>query len=156
MQELESRNDIVITDADKDGAVVILDVEGYVKEAQKQFNNKENYRKINYDPTTVNNETIHKFTLRFQKENLLSKNISEGLKTDNPKTPHFYLKRKVDKEDNPGRSVISSINCHTSKMLITIFSQLLKKSHHTSKIRPIFLGRLTKLALLQATHTLFF
>ena len=94
----------------------MLDMEDYVKEAERQLNNKENYRKVNYDPTTVNNETIHKVVSRFQKENQQSKNISEGLKPENPKTPHFYLKPKIHKEDNPGRPVISSINCHTSKI----------------------------------------
>ena len=141
MQELQFRKDIGITDADKGGAVVILDVEDYVKEAEKQLNNRENYRKINYDPTDVNNESIHKAISRFQKENLLSKNISEGLKTENTKTPHFYLKPKVHKDGNPGRPVISSIYCHTSKIpnrLITTFNQSLKKSHHMSKIQPIF------------------
>ena len=116
MQELQSRNDIVITDADKGGAAVILDVGDYVKEAERHLNNKENYRKIIYDPITANNETIHKVISRFQKENLLSKSISEGLKTENRKTSHFYLKPKVHKEGNPGRPVISSISCHTSKI----------------------------------------
>ena len=59
MQELQSRNDIII-DANKGGAVVILDVEDYVKEAERLLNNKENYRKINCDPAAANNETIHK------------------------------------------------------------------------------------------------
>ena len=85
MQELQSRKGIVITDADKGGAVV--NVEDYVKEAERRLNNKENYRRINYDPTTVTNETIRKVISRFQKENLLSKNISERLKAENPKTP---------------------------------------------------------------------
>ena len=67
-------------------------------------------------PTTANNETIHKFISRFQKENLLSKNICEELKTKNHKTPHFQLKSKVHKEGNPGRPVTSSINCHTSNI----------------------------------------
>ena len=89
IEELQSRNDIVVTDADKGGAVVILDV--------KQLNNTENYRKINYDPTMANNKTIHKVISRFQKENLLSMNISEGLKTENRKTIHFYLEPKVIK-----------------------------------------------------------
>ena len=39
-------------------------------------------------------------------------------------------------------------------MLITNLNQLLKKSHRTFKIQPIFLGRLTKLTLFQTTHTL--
>ena len=159
MQELQSRDDIVITDADKGGAVAILDVEDYFKEAERQLKNKQNYIKINYDPTTLSNETIHKVIWSFQKENLLSKNISEGLKTENPKTPHFYLKPKVHKEGSLGRPVISSKNCHTSQkfpnMLITTFNQLLEKSYHTSKIQPIFLGRLTKLTLFHTTPTLF-
>ena len=100
MQDLHSRKYIVINDADKGGAVVVLDVEDYVKVAERQLNNKENYRKINYHPTTANNETIHKVISRFQKENIQSKNI-EGLKTENPKTLHFYLKPKVHKEGNP-------------------------------------------------------
>ena len=116
LQEQQSRNHIVITDADKWGAVVILDIEGYVKEAERQLNNKENYRKVNYYPTTANNETIHKVISRFQKENLLSKNICEGLKTENSKTPYFCLKPKVHKEGNPERPTISSISCHTSKI----------------------------------------
>ena len=69
MQELQFRKDIGITDADKGGAVVILDVEDYVKEAEKQLNNNKNYWKINYDPTTVNNKTIYKVILDFKKKN---------------------------------------------------------------------------------------
>ena len=42
--------------------------------------------------------------------------MSEGLKTENPKTPHFYLKPQVHKEGNPGRPLISSINCYASKI----------------------------------------
>ena len=60
MQELQSKNDLIITDACKGGIVVILDVEDYVKEAERQLNNKENYRKIIYNPNTANNETIRK------------------------------------------------------------------------------------------------
>ena len=51
-----------------------------------------------------------------KKRNLLSKNISEGFKTKNPKKSHFYLKPKVHKDGNPGRTVISSVNCHISKI----------------------------------------
>ena len=85
MQKLQSRNEIIITEGNKGGAVVILDVYYYVKKAERQFNNKENYKSVNYDPPTANNETIYKFTLRFQKENFLSKNISEERKNKIPR-----------------------------------------------------------------------
>ena len=125
MQELQSREDIVISDTNKGRAVVILDVKDYFKEAKRQLNNKRKLQKNKLRLYCLNNEAIHKVISRFQKENLLSKNISEVLKTENPKTPHFYLKPKVHKEGNTGRPVISSLNCHTSKfpnMLITTFN----------------------------------
>ena len=80
IQELQFRLDKVITNINKDAAIVILDAEDYVKEAERHLNNKENYRKKTYNPTTANDKTIHKVISRFQKENLQNQNISEGLK----------------------------------------------------------------------------
>ena len=40
LKELPDRDDIIITKADKGGAVVIIDVEDYIKEAEYQLNNK--------------------------------------------------------------------------------------------------------------------
>ena len=48
---MADRNDIIITKADKGGAVVITDVEDYVKEAEHQLNNKDAYRKLQHDST---------------------------------------------------------------------------------------------------------
>ena len=91
-QELKSRDDIVITEADKGGAVVILDIEYYMKEAD---HNTENYKRLKHNPTTTNNDTVSKIIKRFHKENLISKNIAEGLKIDIPKSPHFYFKTET-------------------------------------------------------------
>ena len=45
------------------------------------------------------------------------KKTAEGLKVINPKTPKLFITPKIYKENNPGRSVINSINCDTSKIL---------------------------------------
>ena len=45
LQELQSRNDVLTTGPNKGEAIVILDVEDYIKEAERQFNNKGNYKK---------------------------------------------------------------------------------------------------------------
>ena len=42
-------------------------------------------------------------------------NITELLKNENPKTPHFYLKHKLHKESILGILFCSSVNCNTSK-----------------------------------------
>ena len=62
LKEFADRNDIIITKAEKRGAVVIIDVEDYVKETEHQLNNKDAYKKFQYDPTQTHtrlvNETI--------------------------------------------------------------------------------------------------
>ena len=96
--------------------MVILDVEDYIKETERQLHNTENYKRLNHNPTTTSNDTVNKIIKKFHKENLISKNIAERLKIESPKLPHFYLKPKLHKEGVPGRPVISSVNCHTSKI----------------------------------------
>ena len=51
-------------------------------------------------PTTVSNETIKKVISRFQKENLPSKSISEGLKAENFETLQLYQNPKKHEKGN--------------------------------------------------------
>ena len=90
MQELQSRNDIIITDAGKNRSAVISDVEYYLKEAQRQLNSKDSFKIIKYNPTTANKKTASKVVSRFQKENLLTNDISEGFKAENPQKRHIF------------------------------------------------------------------
>ena len=72
---------LVITEADKGGTVVILNEEDYIKEV-----------KLNYNSATTNNDTVNKIIKRFHKENLISKNTVEGLKIESPKSHLFKTK----------------------------------------------------------------
>ena len=92
MEELAKRKDIIITSADKGGAVVIMDVEKYINEANRQLSDKRNYKKLQEDPTLQHSHFVNNTFDRFKKENLLSKKLSDGLKSVNPKTPKFYIK----------------------------------------------------------------
>ena len=53
---------------------------------------------------------------RFKNEKLLPKRTADGVKVSNPKTQKFYISPKNYKPNIPGRPVINSIECHTSKM----------------------------------------
>ena len=53
---------------------------------------------------------------RFKKQKLINEKVAEGLKRNDPKTPKFYLRPKIHKERNPGRPVVSSVNCHTTNI----------------------------------------
>ena len=51
------------------------------------------------------NDTI----ARFKNDKLITENIAKGLQD----TPKLYTRSKIHKTGNPGRPVVSSVNCHT-------------------------------------------
>ena len=116
MEELAKRKDIIINNADKGSAVVIMDIEKYINEANCQLSDKRNYKKLQEDPTLQHSNLVNDTIDRFKKENLLSKKLADGLKTVNPKTAMFYISPKIHKGNNPGRPVTKSINCHTTEI----------------------------------------
>ena len=97
-KELSDHTDIIITKANKGGAVVIIDVKDYINEAHRQLNNKDHYKILNKDPTTTNAKLVNDTIQRFKKEKLLKKKIPDGLKVPNQKTPKFYMQPKIHKK----------------------------------------------------------
>ena len=116
MEKLAKRKDIFVTNVDKGGALVIMDVEKYINEANRQLSDKSSYKKLQEDPTLQHSNLVNDTMNRFKKGNLLSKKLADGLKSVNAKTPKFYISPKIHKENNPGRPVINSINRHTSEI----------------------------------------
>ena len=53
---------------------------------------------------------------KFKSDKLISNNVLDGLKVESSRTPHLYIQPRTPKEEKPGTSVISSLNCHTSKI----------------------------------------
>ena len=115
MHTLTTRTDLVITKADKGGAIVIMDVDDYVAEANRQLSDSKFYKKLTHNPTPVHAERINKAIEQF-KEGLITENITKGLKSYEPQTSKFSLYPKIHKDGNPGRPVIISVDCHSSKI----------------------------------------
>ena len=113
---LQKRNDIIITKADKGGAVVILDIKDYIDEANRQLNDTNNYEQLDFDPTELHTEKIKSEINNLKNENLLTLRTANSLLEEKIKTPEFHLLLKIHKANNPGRPVISSVNCHTSRI----------------------------------------
>ena len=67
LEQLKRCADIVITSADKGGAIVTQDTKHYIKEAERQLNNTKNYRPLPNDPTKTNNDTVNKIIKRQRK-----------------------------------------------------------------------------------------
>ena len=116
LKDLSKREDIIITNADKGGAEVAMDINDYIREAKRQLNDSKNYRVLAIDPTTTNNDLVNQTIDRFTKDQLINENIANGLKNPSRRPPQFYISPKIHKEGNPGRSVVSSINCRTANI----------------------------------------
>ena len=116
MTSLKNRDDIIITKADKGGAVVILDVKDYLAEANRQLENTEFYKKIDVNLTETHTDTINKVIQNFATSKLLSEQTAKALMVEAPKTAKFYMLPKVHKEGNPGRPIINAIGNPTSSI----------------------------------------
>ena len=99
----------MIKKADKGGAVVIVDVKYYTREAESQLKNKYNYDRLKHDSTETRNRLVNDTIERSKKQKMMKETVAEGLKTENPRTPKFYLRPKIHKRGKPGRPVVSSV-----------------------------------------------
>ena len=58
MESLSTNSHILITQADKGGAIVMQDKCNYIAECQHQLSNEIHYKKLSYDPTQELNNKI--------------------------------------------------------------------------------------------------
>ena len=116
LNNLMKRTDIIICKADKGGATVIIDVNDYIREAKRQLDDRHFYRKLGSDPTKSHLELVNKAIDSLQQRKHISDKLAAGLKMKEARTPLFYLLPKIHKTGHPGRPVVSSIECHTSKI----------------------------------------
>ena len=85
LHDLQMRDDIIITKADKSGATVIWDVKDYLKEAEKQLNNQTFYKKLETCPTGEHTRLTQNTLDEFVHNGGISEAIVEGLKPSNQK-----------------------------------------------------------------------
>ena len=105
----------MIKKADKGGAVVIVDVKYYTREAESQLKNKYNYDSnmiltwLKHDSTETRSRLVNDTIERSKKQKMMKETVAEVLKTENLRTPKFYLRPKIHKRGKPGRPVVSSV-----------------------------------------------
>ena len=116
IKELSKSEDIIITDADKGGAVAVADMDDYIKEAERQLNDKGNYHILPQDPTLVNNSLVNQAIDRCKKEKVITDKIVDRLKTSDPRTLRFHITPKIHRPENPSRPVVNLVNCHSTNI----------------------------------------
>ena len=77
------------------------------------------------------NRTINEL----KSSHLLNEKIANDLLSSEAKTPQFKMLLKVHKEGNPGRPVVGSIDCHTTKISKYVDNQL---QPHVKELKSYF------------------
>ena len=95
MRDLAKQKDIIITTTDKGGAVVIMDTENYINEANRRLSDENNYSTLQTDLTIQHNKMLNDALNGFKNKNLLSRKTTQGMKVINQKTPTFYITPRI-------------------------------------------------------------
>ena len=74
-KNLQKRDDIVIINADKGGALTILDADKYVQEANRQLSDENNYRKLQHNPTMEHASTVSSTIDLFKTQHKISEKL---------------------------------------------------------------------------------
>ena len=79
LEELSKRDDIIITNADKGGAIVIMDIDKYICEAQRTHNDENNYKKLQTDSPLQHKKLVNGTIERVKKDKSIPTKIADGL-----------------------------------------------------------------------------
>lgn len=88
-------------------------MKGYIREAERLFDNKESYKVVDSDPIEKHKKLVHQTIDRFNRDKTLNEKMAGGHKIANRRTPKFYTTPKIHKAGNPERHVVSSTNSLT-------------------------------------------
>jgi len=108
LKDLQSNPNIVIREADKGSAVVVMDRERYVKEGYRQLDDVNVYQRVDPDSLQQVTHMIRRLSDDLLKREVITKDMHQFANKDNCKPARFYLLPKVHKAGVPGRPVISA------------------------------------------------
>ena len=74
------------------------------------------YKKLNVDPTAKHSEIVNSTIESFRKQELISNSTASKFGLDKVRTPQFHISPEAHKLSVPGRLLVSSIECHASKI----------------------------------------
>ena len=98
---MADRNDTINTKADKGGAAVIIEVEDYDKEAERQLHNKVACKRLQHGPTQTHTTLVSDTITCFKNDELITENIGKGFGVNQFETPKFCTWLKIFKNRKP-------------------------------------------------------
>ena len=136
MKDLKSNQSIVIRDADKGSAVVVMDRDRYIAEAMRHLSDNSTYVKLDNDPSAQYAKELDQLIKRLERNGTIEADMATYALPEEHKPGRLYLRPKVHKVGVPGRPVIScsgALTEHVSEIVDCLIKPLLP--HVTSYLR---------------------
>ena len=105
IREIKNRKDIMVVEADKGNATVIMDVKEYDEKMEKMLTSFP-YKKMSKDPTASYEREVCNTLKQLLYENKITKELCHALRPKGSKVPNFYCAPKIHKENCPLRPVV--------------------------------------------------
>ena len=120
LEDLKNDPEIIIKPADKGGKIVIMNTTDYETECLRQLNNNEVY--VETAPIRLKeiNKEIDNTIRNYGARGLIEDEICAKLTNNRAQIPAFYILPKIHKEGNPGRPIVSGINCPTERISLYV------------------------------------
>lgn len=126
IQQLAHNHDIIIKPADKGGATVIMNIQDYIFEADKQLADINYYTQIPVSIQSQNKTLIKHILYDMKLKNIITNQQFDFLAGPMDTQPrHFYLLPKIHKDPNswtiphrmpPGRPIVSDVNSESYRI----------------------------------------
>ncbi|XP_043935226.1 plexin-B3-like [Protopterus annectens] len=124
--DLQKNQNIVITSADKGGAMVILNWLDYDKEAIRQLSDQKYYSRMIINPTSRFQKQIEEFILWAKDEFIITEETAQQLIVHDPNPQYIYFLPKTHKSliNPPGRPIVSGRGYITEPLSLFLTQQL--------------------------------
>jgi hypothetical protein len=116
IRSLTNNKNIVIKKADKGSAVVVMDIEDYITEAERQLNDVNFYIHKNQDLTTTHTAQIIGILSKLLENKEITESVFQQLSPIGSRTSRFYFLPKIHKQIVKGRPIISGNGSPTEKI----------------------------------------
>ena len=130
ISDLKNNSDIVIKEADKGSAIVIMNTDDYLSECHRQLDDTTYYQPVSKDLTAKIAGKVTAAIKEARSLGIIDEEMESALKPDQPKPGRFYILPKIHKKYQnfpPGRPIISGSGTATEK--ISLYVDLHLKPH---------------------------
>ena len=123
-RELMKDDSIVIRPADKGSGIVILDKDKYVNKVNDDLANNATYKKLPKDTLQTVTNKVKKLARDLHRNGCIDDQTRKYMLPNNPRHGKVKANPKMHKQDNPIRTIVSSINHPTEKLAEVAESEL--------------------------------